>query len=28
MKLEMGYIHITDIQFADESKVQDGVLYV
>ena len=28
MKLEMGYIHITDIQFADESKVQDGILYV
>ncbi|MCH4006769.1 MAG: glycine/sarcosine/betaine reductase component B subunit [Eubacterium sp.] len=28
MKLEMGYIHITDIQFADASKVQDGVLYV
>ncbi len=28
MKLEMGYIYIKDIQFADESKVQDGVLYV
>lgn len=28
MKLEMGYIYIKDIQFADESKVQDGILYV
>ena len=28
MKLEMGYNYIKDIQFADESKVQDGVLYV
>ncbi len=28
MKLEMGYIYIKDIQFADESKVQDGVLCV
>lgn len=28
MKLELGYIHIDDIQFGAESKVQDGVLYV
>ncbi len=28
MKLELGYIHITDIQFADESKVENGVIYV
>ena len=28
MKLELGYINITDIQFADVSKVEDGVLYV
>ena len=28
MRLEMGHIYIKDIQFADESKIQDGVLYV
>ena len=28
MRLEMGHIYIKDIQFADESKLQDGVLYV
>lgn len=28
MKLEMGHIYIKDIQFADESKIEDGVLYV
>lgn len=28
MKLEMGHIYIKDIQFAAESKIEDGVLYV
>ncbi|CUX38111.1 glycine/sarcosine/betaine reductase component B subunit [Clostridium sp. C105KSO13] len=28
MKLEMGYIHITDIRFAEESRIEDGILYV
>ncbi len=28
MRLEMGHIYIKDIQFADDSKIQDGVLYV
>ena len=28
MKLELGYIFIKDIQFADVSKVENGVLYV
>ena len=28
MKLELGYIHIKDIQFGDVSKVENGVLYV
>ena len=28
MKLELGHIHITDIKFAPESKLEDGVLYV
>jgi len=28
LKLEIGYIEINDIRFADESKVKDGVLYV
>lgn len=28
MKLELGYIDITDIQFAAESKVENGVIYV
>lgn len=28
MKLEMGYINITDIQFGSESKIENGVLTV
>ena len=28
MKLELGKIHIKDVQFADATKIQDGVLYV
>ena len=28
MKLELGKIFINDIQFAEESKVENGVLYV
>lgn len=28
MKLELGLIHINDIQFAKESKVENGVIYV
>ena len=28
MRLEMGHIYIKDIQFASESKIEDGVLYV
>ncbi|MFI3207811.1 MAG: glycine/sarcosine/betaine reductase component B subunit [Eubacteriales bacterium] len=28
MKLEMGHVNIKDIQFAAESKIEDGVLYV
>lgn len=28
MKLEMGHIYIKDIQFANESKIEDGILYV
>ncbi len=28
MKLELGKIFIKDIQFAQESKVENGVLYV
>jgi Glycine/sarcosine/betaine reductase component B subunits. len=28
VKLEMGHIHITDIQFAAESKIENGILYV
>ena len=28
MKLEVGYIDITDIQFSDKASLQDGVLYV
>ena len=28
MRLEMGHIYIRDIQFAAESKIADGVLYV
>ena len=28
MRLEMGHIHIRDIQFAPESKIEDGILYV
>lgn len=28
MKLELGHIHIDDIQFATSSKVENGILYV
>ena len=28
MKLELGKIFIKDIQFAPESKIEDGILYV
>jgi glycine reductase len=28
LKLELGYIHIKDIQFSDVSKVENGILYV
>ncbi|MDO5111805.1 MAG: sarcosine reductase complex component B subunit alpha [Clostridia bacterium] len=28
MKLELGKIHIKDVQFADETRIKDGVLYV
>ena len=28
MKLELGYVNIHDIQFSNESKVENGVLYV
>ena len=28
MKLELGHINIKDIQFAETSKIEDGVLYV
>lgn len=28
MKLELGKINITDVQFADEAKVADGTLYI
>jgi len=28
LKLELGYIYIKDIQFAEESKVENGTLYV
>ena len=28
MKLELGYIHIDNIKFADTSKIEGGVLYV
>ncbi len=28
MKLELGYINIHDIQFSNESKIENGVLYV
>lgn len=28
MKLEVGYIDIHDIQFSNESKVENGVLFV
>ena len=27
-RLEMGHIYIKDIQFAAESKIEDGILYV
>ena len=28
MRLELGHIYIKDIQFAAESKIEDGILYV
>ena len=28
MKLELGYIHISDVRFGDVSKVEEGILYV
>lgn len=28
MKLEMGHVNIQDIQFASESKIENGILYV
>ena len=28
MRLELGFIPIHDVQFADTSRVEDGVLYV
>ena len=28
MKLELGFIEIKDIQFSNECKVADGILYV
>ena len=28
MKLDLGFIHINDIQFASECAVKDGILYV
>ncbi|MDD7770204.1 glycine/sarcosine/betaine reductase component B subunit [Suipraeoptans intestinalis] len=28
MRLEMGHIYIKDVQFASESKIEDGILYV
>ena len=28
MRLDMGHIYIKDIQFASESKIEDGILYV
>jgi len=28
LKLELGYIHIKDIQFSDVSKIENGTLYV
>ena len=28
MKLEVAHIFINDIQFASESKIENGVLYV
>jgi glycine reductase len=28
LKLELGYIQITDIQFSEECKVENGILYV
>lgn len=27
MKLELGFIEIKDIQFSNECKVEDGILY-
>jgi glycine reductase len=28
LKLELGYIDIKDIKFADKSEIKDGILYV
>ena len=28
MKLELGFVQINDIQFASESKVENGTIYV
>lgn len=28
MKLELGYIHINDIVFSNESKIENGILYI
>lgn len=28
MRLELGYIHIKDVQFGDATKVENGVLYI
>ena len=28
LKLELGKIHIRDVQFGDVTRVEDGVLYV
>ena len=28
MRLELGYVHIKDVQFGSETKVENGVLYV
>lgn len=28
MKLELGYVHIKDVQFGSDSKIENGVLYI
>ena len=28
LKLELGYVFINDIQFAEQSRVENGTLYV